>query len=65
MFGFISMSLILFHSSKQNKTKQNKTKQNKTQTNKKQKDSWVVVAHAFNSSTWEAVVSGFLSSRPA
>jgi hypothetical protein len=27
--------------------------------------SWAVVAHAFNPSTWEAEVGGFLSSRPA
>jgi hypothetical protein len=26
---------------------------------------WAVVAHAFNSSTWEAEAGGFLSSRPA
>jgi hypothetical protein len=26
---------------------------------------WVVVAHAFNPSTWEAVAGGFLSLRPA
>jgi hypothetical protein len=26
---------------------------------------WAVVAHAFNSSTWEAKADGFLSSRPA
>jgi hypothetical protein len=29
------------------------------------KASWVVVAHAFNPSTWEAEAGGFLSSRPA
>ena len=27
--------------------------------------SWAVVAHAFNPSTWEAEAGGFLSSRPA
>jgi hypothetical protein len=27
--------------------------------------SWIVVAHAFNPSTWEAEAGGFLSSRPA
>jgi hypothetical protein len=26
---------------------------------------WVVVAYAFNPSTWEAEAGGFLSSRPA
>ena len=27
-------------------------------------DSWAVVVHAFNPSTWEAEAGGFLSSRP-
>jgi hypothetical protein len=32
---------------------------------KNEKHSRAVVAHAFNSSTWEAETGGFLSSRPA
>jgi hypothetical protein len=31
----------------------------------KVQDGWVVVAHAFNPSTWEAEAGGFLSSKPA
>jgi hypothetical protein len=47
---------MTFQNKKQNKTKQNKTPQ---------KQSRVVVVHAFNPSTWEAEAGGFLSSRPA
>jgi hypothetical protein len=32
---------------------------------KKNEISWAVVAHTFNSSTWEAEAGRFLSSRPA
>jgi hypothetical protein len=32
---------------------------------KRGEKSWVVVAHTFNPSTWEAEVGKFLSSRPA
>jgi hypothetical protein len=32
---------------------------------KKEKEGWVMVAHTFNPSTWEAEAGGFLSLRPA
>jgi hypothetical protein len=47
----------------------NKTKQTDRQTDRqKEKEndqSWAMVVHAFNPSTWEAEAGGFLSSRPA
>jgi DNA replication protein DnaD len=48
-------------------TKTNKTKQKTKKKRKKEKtdESWAVVAHTFNPSTWEAEAGGFLSSRPA
>jgi hypothetical protein len=38
---------------------------NAPKTVKKGEKHWVVVAHAFNPSTWKAEAGGFLSSRPA
>jgi hypothetical protein len=46
-------------------TKKNPNKQTKTKQNKKTNQPGMVVAHAFNPSTWEAEAGGFLSWRPA
>jgi hypothetical protein len=42
-----------------------KKKKERRKEEKKERESQVVVAHAFNSSTWEAETGGFLNSRPA
>jgi hypothetical protein len=49
----------------QKEEKGGRERKKKRKERKKEEKGWAVVAHAFNSSTWEAEAGGFLSLRPA